>query len=653
LRWRFEGETVSYRVLALKWRPQRFSEVAGQAHISRTLTNALKTGRAAHAYLFTGPRGVGKTTMARVLAKALNCEQGVTPEPCGICAACVEITSGSALDVIEIDGASNRGIDDIRDLREGVRYAPARLRTKVYIIDEVHMLTTEAFNALLKTLEEPPPHVVFVLATTEVLKVPATILSRCQRFDFARLRSSEAVERMRFICDQEGIEIETDGLAVIASKGEGSMRDALTLLDQVVATGERPITAQVVRETLGMIGRDLFFDWTRAIREGDTPGALAALARVVDEGANLVELAEEFLVHLRNLLLVASDRTLLEQVEGTEEERELYAQEGALFEVADLLRFCRLLMEAIQQMRKSGYPRVHLEIVLAEMCALPRSVDLRRFADAVKNRVPDAPEADLAPARAPVRLPKADSASLPGGATSTELTPRRTRPTEPAVTSPAERASTAPERAPSAPAERPPSAPAERPSVEPSEHRRSARAKSSSRSANEPMREPPSRAASGLQSSSSISRGDGSPHENGMADVGDDPRGEERAAPLLETNDLPEDPWAGVLAEIARVKPSLQGFLSGSRASVLDGSILRVQIPGSPMYVEMLQAKDNRRILVELIHAQYGKPLGLRLETIPGEPRAEIQAPVPPKSAARGAIQRVVDLFDGDVLGPA
>jgi DNA polymerase-3 subunit gamma/tau len=575
---------VSYRVLALKWRPQRFSEVAGQAHISRTLTNALKTGRAAHAYLFTGPRGVGKTTMARVLAKALNCEQGVTPEPCGVCAACVEITSGSALDVIEIDGASNRGIDDIRDLREGVRYAPARLRTKVYIIDEVHMLTTEAFNALLKTLEEPPSHVVFVLATTEVLKVPATILSRCQRFDFARLRSSEAVERMRFICDQEGIGIETDGLALIASKGEGSMRDALTLLDQVVATGERPITAQVVRDTLGMIGRDLFFDWTRAIREGDAPSALSALARVVDEGANLVELAEEFLVHLRNLLLVASDRTLLEQVEGTEEERELYAKEAALFEVADLLRFCRLLMEAIQQMRKSGYPRVHLEIVLAEMCALPRSVDLRRFADAVKNR-------ELTPAGAPVRLPKADSASLAGGATSTELAPRRTPPTDPAIPSPAERAST-----------------------EPGERR---------------------------------------PHQNGVADVDDDPRRAESGAPLLETSDQPEDPWAGVLAEIARVKPSLQGFLSGSRASVLEGSILRVQIPGSPVYVEMLQAKDNRRILVELIHAQYGKPLGLKLESIPGEPRAEVQAPAPPKTAARGAIQRVVDLFDGDVLGPA
>src|SRR5690606_5627270 len=326
-----------------------------------------------------------------------------------------------------------------------------------------------------------------------------TILSRCQRFDFARLRSSEAVERMRFICDQEGIEIETDGLALIASKGEGSMRDALTLLDQVVATGERPITAQVVRDTLGMIGRDLFFEWTRAIREGDAPGALSALARVVDEGANLVELAEEFLVHLRNLLLVASDRTLLEQVEGTEEERELYAKEAALFEVADLLRFCRLLMEAIQQMRKSGYPRVHLEIVLAEMCALPRSVDLRRFADAVKNRVLDAPEAELAPARASVRRPKAESACLSGGATSSELAPGRTPPTDPAVPLSAERASTAPavlpsvehqstasERASIAP-QRASSAPADRPSGQPSEHRYLLRAVSSSLSVSMPV----------------------------------------------------------------------------------------------------------------------------------------------------------------------
>jgi DNA polymerase-3 subunit gamma/tau len=196
---------MSYRVLALKWRPQKFGEVAGQSHISRTLSNALKTGRAAHAYLFTGPRGVGKTSMARILAKALNCEKGPAEEPCGTCGACVEITTGRALDVIEIDGASNRGIDDIRDLREGVRYAPARLRSKIYIIDEVHMLTSDAFNALLKTLEEPPSHVVFVLATTEPLKVPQTILSRCQRFDFGRLRASDATARLELICREEGI----------------------------------------------------------------------------------------------------------------------------------------------------------------------------------------------------------------------------------------------------------------------------------------------------------------------------------------------------------------------------------------------------------------------------------------------------------------
>lgn len=574
---------MSYRVLALKWRPQRFSEVAGQAHISRTLSNALKSGRAAHAYLFTGPRGVGKTTMARVLAKALNCEQGVTPEPCGVCAACLEITSGSALDVIEIDGASNRGIDDIRDLREGVRYTPARLRTKVYIIDEVHMLTTEAFNALLKTLEEPPGHVVFVLATTEVLKVPPTILSRCQRFDFARLRSSEAVERMRFICDQEGIEVETDALAVIASKAEGSMRDALTLLDQVVAGGERPITAQIVREALGLIDRSLFFGWTKAIRESDTATALASLARVVEEGGNLVELAEELLVHLRNLLLVASDRSLLQQVEATEDERDAYAKEAALFEVADLLRFCRLLMEAINQMRRSGYPRVHLEVALAEMCALPRSVDLRRFVDAVKQRLPESPDPELSAARPSARLPKVDSASLAGGATSTPM--------------PA-----APERiVPAAQAEPPPA-------------------------------------------NGEIEHFDAVP--------ADPASGREPAASLRGTAGSQEDPWGGVLADIARVKPSLQGFLSGSRASISESGILRVEIPGSPMYVEMLQAKDNRRILVELIQGHYGKPLGLRLESIPGEPRTEARPPAA-KSTGQGAIQRIVDLFDGDVLGPA
>ncbi|MCA9757778.1 MAG: DNA polymerase III subunit gamma/tau [Candidatus Eisenbacteria bacterium] len=389
---------MSYRVLALKWRPQRFEDVAGQAHVSRTLSNALRSGRTAHAYLFTGPRGVGKTSTARILAKALNCERELDDRPCGECPACQEITDGRALDVIEIDGASNRGIDDIRELREAVRYTPARLRSKVYIIDEVHMLTQDAFNALLKTLEEPPPHVVFVLATTEVLKVPQTILSRCQRFDFARLRGAEATARMEQICESEGIETERDALALIALKGDGSMRDALTLLDQVAASGIRPLTADVVRDALGIAGRELFFEWTDAILAGDASQALSSFARAVDHGSNLQELAEEFLVHLRNIMVVATEPTLLEQVEGTDEERARYGDAASKFEVADILRFCRLQMDSVQQMRRSAFPRVHQEIALAEMCALPRSLDLRKFVSVARSKFGEGAPVPKAPA---------------------------------------------------------------------------------------------------------------------------------------------------------------------------------------------------------------------------------------------------------------
>ena len=393
---------MSYRVLALKWRPQRFEDVAGQAHVSRTLSNALRTDRAAHAYMFTGPRGVGKTSTARILAKALNCERPLEERPCAECAACMEITDGRALDVIEIDGASNRGIDDIRDLREAVRYTPARFRTKVYIIDEVHMLTQDAFNALLKTLEEPPAHVVFVLATTEVLKVPQTILSRCQRFDFARLRGAEAIARMEQICESEGIEADRDALALIALKGDGSMRDALTFLDQVAASGVRPVTAEVVREALGIAGRELFFEWTDAIQGGRPAAALSSFARAVEHGSNLQELGEEFLIHLRNLMVVATEETLLEHVEGTDEDRARYLDQSRTFEVPDLLRFCRLQMDAVQQMRRSAFPRVHQEVALAEMCALPRSLDLRKFVSVARSRFSESdpgPKAEATPAR--------------------------------------------------------------------------------------------------------------------------------------------------------------------------------------------------------------------------------------------------------------
>src|SRR5512140_1005150 len=237
---------LSYLVLARKWRPQTFRDLIGQEHVSQTLKNAIDSGRVAHAFLFTGGRGVGKTSAARILAKALNCEQGPAPEPCNACSACEEITAGNSVDVFEIDGASNTSVDDIRDLRETVKYLPSRCRYKIFIIDEVHMLSTSTFNALLKTLEEPPPHVKFIFATTEPHKVPITILSRCQRFDFKRIALPRIVARLRYIVDQEKVSVSDEALAVVARKGDGSMRDALSTLDQVLAfCGESVADADV------------------------------------------------------------------------------------------------------------------------------------------------------------------------------------------------------------------------------------------------------------------------------------------------------------------------------------------------------------------------------------------------------------------------
>ncbi len=256
---------MGYLVIARKWRPKQFEEVVGQEHITLTLQNAIKKDRVASAYLFSGPRGVGKTTTARILAKALNCEKGPTPQPCDSCTPCQEIAEGHSIDVLEIDGASNRGIDEVRSLRESTRYTPSNLRYKIYIIDEVHMLTTEAFNALLKTLEEPPPHVVFIFATTEANKVPATILSRCQRFDFRRIPQEKIVEQLKKICDQETIQIDDQALYLIARKSEGCMRDSQSLLDQVLSFSDHTVSKDDVISLLGIIQHDEFFTISEAI----------------------------------------------------------------------------------------------------------------------------------------------------------------------------------------------------------------------------------------------------------------------------------------------------------------------------------------------------------------------------------------------------
>ena len=298
---------MSYLVLARKWRPQSFADMVGQQHIARVLTNAIQSGRIAHCYLFTGVRGVGKTSAARILAKALNCEDGPTPAPCNECARCAEINDARSIDVYEIDGASNRGIDEVRQIIENVRYQPAAARFKVYIIDEVHQVTKDAFNALLKTLEEPPPFAKFILATTEVHRLPETILSRCQRFDFRRIEVREIHQRLRQIADVEGLNITDGALALISRAAQGSMRDAQSLLEQVLSFADpesEGVDEPLLRDILGVAERRVLHEISAAVIAGNAAECLRLVAEVADHGVDLAALSRELVEHFRNLLVV-------------------------------------------------------------------------------------------------------------------------------------------------------------------------------------------------------------------------------------------------------------------------------------------------------------------------------------------------------------
>ena len=364
-----DSSASSYVVLARRYRPSQFDQVIGQQAVTRTLQNAITTDRVHHAYLFTGSRGVGKTSVARIMSKALNCEVGATANPCDSCSTCDEIREGRSVDVFEIDGASHTGVDDVRELRESVRYLPARCRSKIYIIDEVHMLSTSAFNALLKTLEEPPPRVVFIFATTEPHKIPATILSRCQRFDFKRVPAPALMEHLAYICEQEQIVVERGGLALIARAAEGSVRDSLSLLDQVIAyaTGEQQITTARVAEVLGVADRRVLFELSRALLARDAQKALATVDLLFTSGQDLSQFAQAFLWHLRDLTVVRTCREPGPLVEATEAELDDLEQLSQTEEGALLPQLFERFARATEQIARSSFPRLLLEMAIVEM----------------------------------------------------------------------------------------------------------------------------------------------------------------------------------------------------------------------------------------------------------------------------------------------
>ncbi|HUI68475.1 MAG TPA: DNA polymerase III subunit gamma/tau [Nitrospirota bacterium] len=355
---------MSYQVLARKWRPQVFDDVVGQGHITRTLQNAITTSRLSHAFLFSGPRGVGKTTTARILAKALNCAEGPTPTPCGKCDSCIETAAGTSVDVIEIDGASNRGIEHIRELREAVKYAPVGGKYKVYVIDEVHMLTNEAFNALLKTLEEPPPHVIFIFATTEPQKIPATIHSRCQRYGFKRIPLQEIIDRLRKIADAEGIRITDQGLAMIARAAEGSMRDSQSLLDQAVSYSGMEIKNEDLQVTLGSIAQEALLRFTAGLLSRDPAGLLKLVDTLLEQGQDMRQFLSGVVEHLRNLLVVKISPDPGKIVELPATDIEAIKQQAVAAEAEHLLLLFDSLSKTLDDMRWSPHQRFTFEVGL-------------------------------------------------------------------------------------------------------------------------------------------------------------------------------------------------------------------------------------------------------------------------------------------------
>ncbi len=358
---------MSYQVLARKYRPQTFEDVVGQDHITRTLKNAIQAKRIAHGFLFSGMRGVGKTTMARILAKALNCERGPTPSPCNECQNCLEITRGSSVDVIEIDGASNTGVDDIRELRENVLYAPARTRYKVYIIDEVHMLSKSAFNALLKTLEEPPPHVIFVFATTESHRVPITIQSRCQCFDFRRISVREVADLLLSLAGREGFSLDADAARIIARASEGSMRDAQSLLDQAISFCGSRISPEEVRLVLGLVDREVLEGCVEALIDQNAEQVLNIVNTLSARGQDLMEFVNALLAYLRDLLMIKVLKDPDPVVSLSREETDDLQKVCDRIEEDRLLGFMEELTRAGEQIRNSSHPRFALEMTLIRM----------------------------------------------------------------------------------------------------------------------------------------------------------------------------------------------------------------------------------------------------------------------------------------------
>jgi DNA polymerase-3 subunit gamma/tau len=604
---------MAHRALALKYRPQTFGDLVGQDHVTTVLMRAVESGRAAHAYLFTGARGVGKTTSARILAKALNCERRATgkqksADPCNACTSCTEITNGSSLDVAEIDGASNRGIADVQALREKVRFSPTGGRHRVVIIDEVHQLSGDAFAALLKTLEEPPPHLVFIFATTDPQKLPDTIRSRTQRFDFARVPLRKVADRLQQIAglerkDKDGVDFTlTEGAALmIAQKSEGSMRDAVSALDQVVSAGEKQVDEALVRRVLGIADREAFFAIAEAVTRRDPRAALSALHDAFGKGMDPRDLAEGLAEHIRHLLVLSVDPDGQELVPVSRDELERMRAQGESWSEHDLLRLLRLASEAQWPMRDSPQPLLHLEAAVLQMATLEPGETLAALLarlEALEQRLTGGasapmgggmPSGGMRPG-APMSAPASPPAAAPAPARTVAPAPRPAAPARPG--GPAPRASAAPDSARA---------------VDVSPRPLATRAES-------PVAEAPRAAATA---------------------IADD------EAPLADAEHTQR--WFALVTRVNERKPLLGAFLSECVFVGVTSNALVLAM--DEVHRMVVDDKDNHAIVLAELTPVFGRPLALRCVGANAAPAAER-----PAQDLKPAIDRAVAFFEGEII---